>query len=72
MSHDEALAEYQAMVKALEASNGVIEIIRGENGEMSASIKNNINQGNVHADRSENFVDTAADDYNNQSLGMAV
>ncbi len=72
MSHDEALAEYQAMVKALEASNGVIEIIRGEDGEMSAGIKNNVNQGNVHVDMPENFVDTVADDYSEQPLDMAV
>jgi hypothetical protein len=57
-SHKDVVNEYKAMVQALEASNGIIEVVLGEDGEMSAHIKDNTSETIMPTD--------VADDYNYQ------
>jgi hypothetical protein len=47
MPREEAVDAYKAMVQALEASNGVIEVVMGEDGEMRAHIINNTSNTNT-------------------------
>ena len=54
-SHKEALSEYKAMIKALEAGNGVIEVVLEESGKMIARIKDNASKVVTATDVADNY-----------------